>query len=92
MYHQIQGLFSFLFKIILSVYFSETITEDKVRSLLFHKQYLTIAEVIENFLPETENLQTKEIKDGITQKLSTTLNRLNIEEQMMNEKICIKLK
>ena len=53
---------------------------------------MTIAEVIENFLPETENLQTKEIKDGITQKLSTTLNRLNIEEQMMNEKICIKLK
>ena len=67
-------------------------TEDKVRSLLFHKQYMTITELIENFLPETEKLQTKEIKDGITQKLSTILNRLNVEEQMINEQICIKLK
>ena len=53
---------------------------------------MTITELIENFLPETEKLQTKEIKDGITQKLSTILNRLNVEEQMINEQICIKLK
>ena len=53
---------------------------------------MTITELIENFLPETEKLRTKEIKDGITQKLSTILNRLNVEEQMINEQICIKLK
>jgi len=71
---------------------SETITEDKVRSLLLRKQYMTFTELIQNFLPKTENLRTKEIKEGIVQKLATILKRLNIEEKIINGKKHIKLK
>ncbi|CAF3245372.1 unnamed protein product [Rotaria sp. Silwood2] len=71
---------------------SETITEDKVRSLLLRKQYMTFTELIQNFLPKTESLRTKEIKEGIVQKLATILKRLNIEEKIMNGKKHIKLK
>ncbi|CAF1140522.1 unnamed protein product [Rotaria sp. Silwood1] len=71
---------------------SETITEDKVRSLLLRKQYMTFTELIQNFLPKTENLRTKEIKESIVQKLATILKRLNIEEKIINNKKHIKLK
>ncbi|CAM2711687.1 unnamed protein product [Rotaria socialis] len=71
---------------------SETITEDKVRSLLLRKQHMTSKELIQNFLPKAENLRTKEMKEGIVQKLATILRRLNIEEKMVNGKKYIKLK
>ncbi|CAF1122954.1 unnamed protein product [Rotaria sordida] len=71
---------------------SETITEDKVRSLLLRKQYMTFTALIQNFLPKAENLRTKEIKESIVQKLATILKRLNIEEKMINNKKHIKLK
>ncbi|CAF0895097.1 unnamed protein product [Rotaria sordida] len=71
---------------------SETITEDKVRNLLLRKQYMTFTELIQNFLPKTENLRTKEIKEGIVQKLATILKRLNIEEKIINGKKHVKLK
>jgi len=82
----------FFLKYISSCIFSETITEDKVRSLLLRKQYMTFTELIQNFLPKTENLRTKEIKEGIVQRLATILKRLNIEEKMINGKKHIKLK
>jgi hypothetical protein len=92
-HQQIQGLFNILFfcKLFFFLYSSETITEDKVRSLLLRKQYMTFTELIQNFLP-TENLRTKEIKEGIVQKLATVLKRLNIEEKTINGKKHIKLK
>ncbi|CAF4748028.1 unnamed protein product, partial [Rotaria magnacalcarata] len=71
---------------------SETITEEKVRSLLLRKQHMTSKELIQNFLPKAENLRTKEVKEGIVQKLATILRRLNIEEKMVNGKKYIKLK
>jgi len=71
---------------------SETITEDKVRSLLLRKQYMTFTELIQNFLPKTENLRTKEVKEGIVQKLATVLKSLNIEEKIISGKKHIKLK
>jgi hypothetical protein len=74
------------------VYSRETITEDKVRSLLVRKQHMTFTELIQNFLPKAEHLRTKEIKDGIVQNLAAVLRRLNIEEKMINGKKHIKLK
>ncbi len=74
------------------IYFSETITEEKVRNLLLRKQYMTSTELIQHFLPKTENLRTKEIKEGIVQKLAAILRRLNIEEKNINGKKRIKLK
>jgi len=70
---------------------SETITEDKVRSFLVRKQFITFTELIQNFLPKSKNLRTKEIKEGIVQKLATILKHLNIEEKIINGKKHIKL-
>ncbi len=86
-------IISYLFwKLIIFINFSETITDEKVRSLLVRKQYMTFTELIQNFLPKTENLRTKEIKEGIVQKLATVLKRLNIEEKIIGGKKHIKLK
>ncbi len=74
------------------IYFSETITEDKVRSLLLRKQFMTFTELIQKFLPKHETLRTKDIKEGIVQKLATIIRRLNIEEKMINGKKHIRLK
>jgi len=71
---------------------SETITEEKVRSLLVRKQYMTSTELIQHFLPKTEKSRTKELKESIVQTLATVLKRLNIEEKTINGKKCIKLK
>lgn len=53
---------------------------------------MTSKELIQNFLPRSENLRTKEVKEGIVQKLATILKRLNIEEKTMNGKKYMKLK
>jgi hypothetical protein len=53
---------------------------------------MTSTEIIQNFLPKTDNLRTKEVKLGIVQKLATVLKRLNIEEKTINGKKYIKLK
>ncbi|CAF1329557.1 unnamed protein product, partial [Rotaria sordida] len=73
---------------------SETITEDKIRNLLLEKQQMTLTELIQNFLPTTEDLQTKEkeIKDDIAQKIAIILKHLNIEEKIINGEQVIKLK
>ncbi|CAF0958265.1 unnamed protein product [Adineta steineri] len=71
---------------------SDTITEDKVRTLLLRKNYMTFTELIQNFLPKAETSRTKEVKEGIVQKLATILKRLNIEERTINGKKHIKLK
>ncbi|CAF3854662.1 unnamed protein product [Adineta steineri] len=71
---------------------SDTITEDKVRTLLLRKNYMTFTELIQNFLPKAETSRTKEVKEGIVQKLATILKRLNIEEKTINGKKHIKLK
>jgi len=71
---------------------SETITEEKVRNLLLRKHHMTFTELIQNFLPKPENLRTKEVKDGIVQKLATIIRRLNIEEKVIGGKKHIKLK
>lgn len=94
--HQlIQGFlkeFYYPLKIFIIRCFSETITEERVRNLLLKKQYMTSKELIQNFLPRSENLRTKEVKEGIVQKLATILKRLNIEEKTMNGKKYMKLK
>ena len=71
---------------------SETITEEKVRTLLQQKHHMTSSELIQKFLPKPEHLRTKEVKDGIVQKLASILKCLNIEEKMINGKKYIKLK
>jgi len=71
---------------------TETITDDKVRSLLVRKQYMTFTELIQIFWPKNGNLRTKEVKEGIVRKLATVLKRLNIEEKVINGKKHIKLK
>ncbi|CAF1507944.1 unnamed protein product [Rotaria sordida] len=73
---------------------SETITEDKIRNLLLEKQQMTLTELIQNFLPTTEDLQTKEkeIKDDIAQKIAIILKHLNIEEKIIIGEQVIKLK
>ena len=78
--------FSFQLFVFLYMIFSETITEEKVRSLISQKQHITFTELIQKFLPKSENLRTKEIKEGIVQKLATILKRLNIEEKFINGK------
>jgi hypothetical protein len=80
------------FLLIIYIFFSDTITDDKVRSLLLRKQYMTFTELIQIFWPKIENLRTKEVKDGIVRKLATVLRRLNIEEKTINGKKHIKLK
>lgn len=71
--------------------FSETITEEKVRSLLLRKP-ITFTELIQMFLPRGENIRTKEVKDGIVRQLAAVLKRLNIEEKTINGKKHIRLK
>ncbi|CAF4920449.1 unnamed protein product [Rotaria sp. Silwood1] len=46
----------------------ETITEDKIRNLLLQKHYMTFTELIQYFLPKTEYLRIKEIKEDVVQK------------------------
>lgn len=82
----------FFFQSLSLIYSSETITEDKVRSLLLQKQYMTFTELIQKFRPKDGNIRTKEVKEGIVQKLATILKRLNIEEKVINGKKHIKLK
>jgi hypothetical protein len=53
---------------------------------------MTHTELIQIFLPKTESLRTKEVKNGIVQKLASVLRRLNIEERTINGKKHIKLK
>ena len=53
---------------------------------------MTSSELIQKFLPKSEHLRTKEVKDGIVQKLASILKCLNIEEKMINGKKYIKLK
>jgi len=53
---------------------------------------MTFTGLIQNFLPKTESLRTKEVKEGIVQKLATILKHLNIEEKIINGKKHIKLK
>jgi hypothetical protein len=70
---------------------SDTITAEKVRTLLSQRQYMTVAELIHKFIPKTDNLRTKEVKDAIVKKLADILKSLNIEEKMINGKKHVKL-
>lgn len=73
-------------------YFSETITEERVRALLSRKQLMTSKELIQHFLPKQETLRTQEVKQAIVEKLAAILKRLNIEEKNINGKKYMKLK
>ncbi len=53
---------------------------------------MTFTELIQIFWPRAESLRTKEVKNGIVEKLATVLRRLNIEEKVINGKKHIKLK
>jgi hypothetical protein len=87
----------FVYRLLLSTndtllfFSSDTITEEKVHNLLLHK-HMTFTELIQKFLPKMERDRTKEMKDGIVQKLATILKKLNIEEKIINGKKHIELK
>lgn len=74
------------------LYFSQTITENEVYHLFLQKRVMTFTELLQNFLPKTENLQINEIQDGIIQKLETILKHLNVEEEIIDGNKYMKLK
>lgn len=69
----------------------DTITEEKVRSILARGQ-LTSTELIQKFLPKAEHQRTKELKQAIVERLAVIIKQIPVDNVKIDNKTYMRLR